>query len=154
MRSGIFVATGLLIGALASNVALATEQKEEMANKQASIVAGELGTIATYLQTHPEMVLDFTHVSGEYCLNTWKANGSHMTHFAVDPSATSEDVIDFVKADELIGAGVDVEGLPRLPGKLGAMEPGHWYFLPANEFEPHHGTAFPMALLVRASNIE
>ncbi len=43
MRSGIFVATGLLIGALASNAALATEQKEEMANKQASIVAGELG---------------------------------------------------------------------------------------------------------------
>ena len=74
MRPGIFVATGLLIGALASNAALATEQKEEMANKQASIVAGELGTIAAYLQTRPEMVLDFTHVSGEYCLNTWKDN--------------------------------------------------------------------------------
>ena len=154
MRSGIFVGTGLLIGALASNVALATEQKEEMANKQASIVAGELGTIATYLQTHPEMVLDFTHVSGEYCLNTWKANGSHMTHFAVDPSATSEDVIDFVKADELTQSGVNVEGLPRLPGELGAMKAGQWYFLPANEFEPHHGTAFPIALMVRASNIE
>ena len=100
------------------------------------------------------MVLDFTHVSGEYCLNTWKAGGAHMTHYAVDPSGTREDVIDFVKADALIAGGIDVASLPRFPGGLGAMEPDQWYYLPANELEPHHGGKFPVPLLIRASDIQ
>ena len=154
MRSSIFLATGFLIGALASNVTLAADEKEEMAHEQASKVAGELGTIAGYLQSHPEMALDFTQVSGEYCLNTWKAGGAHMSHFAVDPSKTQEDVIEFVKASSLTDAGVDVMGLPRMPGKLGAMDPGKWYYLPADEFEPHHGGKFGVPLLIRASNLE
>ena len=154
MRSSIFLATGFLIGALASNVTLAADEKEEMAHEQASKVAGELGTIAGYLQSHPEMALDFTQVSGEYCLNTWKAGGAHMSHFAVDPSKTQEDVIEFVKASSLTDAGIDVMGLPRMPGKLGAMETGKWYYLPAGEFEPHHGGKFGVPLLIRASNLE
>ena len=154
MRSSIFLATGFLIGALASNVTLAADEKEEMAHEQASKVAGELGTIAGYLQSHPEMALDFTQVSGEYCLNTWKAGGAHMSHFAVDPSKTQEDVIEFVKASSLTDAGIDVMGLPRMPGKLGAMETGKWYYLPADEFEPHHGGNFGVPLLIRASNLE
>jgi hypothetical protein len=154
MRSSIFLATGFLIGALASNVTLAADEKEEMAHEQASKVAGELGTIAGYLQSHPEMALDFTQVSGEYCLNTWKAGGAHMSHFAVDPSKTQEDVIEFVKASSLTDAGIDVTGLPRMPGKLGAMETGKWYYLPADEFEPHHGGKFGVPLLIRASNLE
>ena len=154
MRSGIFVAISFLVGALASNVALAVEQKEDMAHEQASKVAGELGTIAGYLQRHPEMALDFTQVSGEYCLNTWKAGGAHMSHFAVDPSKTQEDVIEFVKAGSLTDAGIDVTGLPRMPGKLGAMATGKWYYLPAGEFEPHHGGEFKVPLLIRASNLE
>ncbi len=154
MRSGIFVATSFLVGSLASNVALAAEQKEDMAHEQASKVAGELGTIAGYLQSHPEMALDFTQVSGEYCLNTWKAGGAHMSHFAVDPSKNQEDVIEFVKAGSLTDAGIDVTGLPRMSGKLGAMETGKWYYLPAGEFEPHHGGKFDVPLLIRASNLE
>ena len=154
MRSGIFVATGILVGVLASNVAFGAEQKADMVHEQASKVAGELGTIAGYLQRHPEMALDFTQVSGEYCLNTWKAGGEHMSHFAVDPSKSQEDVIEFVKAGSLTDAGVDVTGLPRMPGKLGAMETGKWYYLPAGEIEPHHGGKFKAPLLIRASNLE
>ena len=154
MRSGIFVATGILVGVLASNVAFGAEQKADMVHEQASKVAGELGTIAGYLQRHPEMALDFTQVSGEYCLNTWKAGGAHMSHYAVDPSKTREDVIDFVKANSMTDAGVDVTNLPRMPSKLGAMEPGKWYYLPAAEFEPHHGAIMGVPLLIRASNLE
>jgi hypothetical protein len=154
MRPGIFVATGILVGALAWNVAFATEQKEDMAHEQASKVAGALGTIAGYLQSHPEMALDFTQVSGEYCLNTWKAGGAHMSHFAVDPSKTQEDVIEFVKSSSLTDAGIDVTGLPRMSGQLATMEPGKWYYLPAGEFEPHHGGKFKVPLLIRASNLE
>lgn len=145
---------GMLLGLGLSQSAVAGEVDKEKANKQAAIVAGELGTIASYLQSHPEMALDFTKVSGEYCLNTWKAGGAHMSHFAVDPTKTQEDVIEFVKAASLTEAGVDVASLPRMPSKLGAMEPGKWYYLPAGEFEPHHGGAMPVPLLIRASNIE
>ncbi len=124
------------------------------ANEQASKVAGGLGTIAGFLQSHPQMMLDFTNVSGEYCLNTWKAGGAHMSHYAVDPSKTQEDVIEFVKAGSFSDAGVDVTGRPRMPGKLGAMEPGKWYHLHTGEFEPHHGGKFGVPLLIRASNLE
>jgi len=112
------------------------------------------GTIDAYLQSHPEMVIDFTETSGEHCINTWKVGGGHMTHYATDPSKTAEDVIDFVPADSMIAAGVNVDDLPRMPGKLGAMEPNQWYYLPAGSYEPHHGGKMPMSLMIRATNIE
>ena len=143
----IAVASTVIAVAFLSPTAAHETQKEPAA-------AAGLAAIGDYFESHPEMMLDFTAVSGEYCINTWKAGGSHMSHYAVDPASTQEDVIDFVKADSMIKAGVEVDKLPRLPGKLGAMEPGTWYYLPAGEFEPHHGKKLPMALLVRASNIE
>jgi len=142
------------VSTLVVGLALAQSAMAQDTNQQAAKVAGELGTIAGYLQSHPEMALDFTHVSGEYCLNTWKAGGAHMSHYAVDPSNTQEDVIEFVKASSMTDAGVDVTNLPRMPGKLGAMEPGKWYYLPAAEFEPHHGANMGVPLLIRASNLE
>jgi hypothetical protein len=146
----------LLVGVstLIFGLALPQSAMAQDANQQASKVAGELGTIASYLQSHPEMALDFTNVSGEYCLNTWKAGGAHMSHYAVDPSKTQEDIIEFVKASSMTDAGIDVTGLPRMPGKLGAMEAGKWYYLPADEFEPHHGAKMGVPLLIRASNLE
>ena len=127
---------------------------DEDVHAQAAVVAAELGTIARHLQTHPEMALDFSEVSGEHCLNTWKAGGAQMVHFAIDPSATQEDVVEFVKADSLTSVGVDLASLPRMPAKLGAMEPGKWYYLPAGEPEPHHGTTFSFPLLIRASDLQ
>ena len=142
------------VSALIFGLTVAQSTMAQDANQQASKVAGELRTIASYFQNHPEMALDFTQVSGEYCLNTWKAGGAHMSHYAVDPSKTREDVIDFVKANSMTDAGVDVTNLPRMPSKLGAMEPGKWYYLPAAEFEPHHGAIMGVPLLIRASNLE
>ena len=111
--------------------------------------------IGNYIETHPEMIIDLADVSGEYCVNTWKVNGGHMTHYAIDPSKTTEDVIDFVKAQSFIDAGIDVTMLPRLPNKLGVMENGQWYFLPKGGAEPHHGSkAFPIAMMVRATDIQ
>ena len=147
----------LAFGLVLTQSAMAHEAAKgaaQEAKEQASKVAGGLGAIAGYLQSHPQMMLDFTQVSGEYCLNTWKAGGAQMTHYAVDPSKTREDVVEFVKAGSFSDAGVDVSGLPRMPGELGAMEPGKWYLLPAGEVEPHHGGKFGIPLLIRASNLE
>ena len=111
--------------------------------------------IGNYIDTHPEMIIDLADVSGEYCVNTWKVKGGHMTHYAIDPSKTTEDVIDFVKAQSFMDAGIDVTLLPRLPAKLGVMENGQWYYLPKGGAEPHHGwKAAPLALIVRANNIQ
>lgn len=117
-------------------------------------VAKAHAAIGAYLETHPEMVIDFSDVSGEYCVNTWKVKGGHMAHYAIDPSKTTEDVIDFVKAQSLIDAGIDVTKLPRLPSELGAKKNGQWYYLPKGGFDPHHGKKQKRALMVRATNIQ
>jgi hypothetical protein len=124
------------------------------ADSQAGIVAGELSTIANQLSLRPDLAIDFTKVSGEYCFNAGLGAGGHMTHYATDPTRTQEDVIDFVNAEPLVKAGVDVANLPRFPGGLNSMTSGQWYFLPAGELEPHHGTKFPFPLLIRATNIK
>lgn len=114
---------------------------------------GEIDAISALVQSHPEMVIDFSKKSGEYCMNTWKVGGGHMTHYAIDRSKTVEDVIDFVKVKSLKGS-VDVNSLPRSPTKLGAKKPNQWYYQPAGLYDPHHGKAMPIDLLVRASNVE
>ncbi len=136
---------GFALALLASATTVAAERSER--------VQAEIDTISQYLDGHPEMAIDLREVSGEFCFNTWMVGGGHMTHYAVDPSSTREDMIDFVRVDSLEGS-VDVDKLPRFPGKLGAMEPNKWYYLPAWHYEPHHGTRFPFALLLRATNIQ
>lgn len=142
------------VGLLAISLTAASLAAEQDVHAQAAVVAAELGTIAKHLQMYPQMALDFTEVSGEHCLNTWKAGGAQMVHFAIDPSATQEDVVEFVKAESFTSIGIDVTGLLRMPAKLGAMEPGKWYYLPADEPEPHHGATFPFPLLLRASDLQ
>ncbi len=140
------IASMMIIGALAVG-------QWASAGEPTGKVKGEIDTIAGYLKSHPEMVIDFSKTSGEYCMNTWEVGGGHMTHYAIDPSKTVEDYIDFVKVDSLKGC-VDVNSLPRAPTKLGAKEPNKWYYQPAGQHDPHHGGTLPMDLLVRASNVE
>jgi hypothetical protein len=126
----------------------------EGAKDQAAIVKAELDTIANLLSLRPEMALDLSEVSGAYCFNAGLGEGGHMTHYAIDPAKNQEDVIDFVNALSLVKAGVTVQKLPRFDGKLGSMTPNQWYYLPAGEFEPHHGMKFPFPLMIRATNIK
>ena len=115
--------------------------------------ARAIDTIAALVKSHPEMVIDFSKKSGEYCMNTWKVGGGHMTHYAIDPSKSVEDAIDFVKVESFKGS-IDVNSLPLAPTKLGAKEPNKWYYQPAGRYDPHHGKALPIDLVVRASNVE
>lgn len=121
---------------------------------QARVVAAELSAIAHHLSLRPKTAIDLSSVSGEYCFNLGLGQGAQMTHFAIDPSNTQEDVIDFVNAAPLIKNGIKLESLPPFPGKLGAMKPNQWYFLPAGKLEPHHGIKFPFPIMMKASNIK
>lgn len=120
---------------------------------QAKVVAAEISVIAKHLSMRPKTAIDLTSVSGEYCFNLGLGQGAQMTHFAIDPANTKEDVIDFVNASSLIKAGMKVDLLPAFPGKLGAMKPNQWYFLPAGKMEPHHGIKFPFPIMMKASNL-
>ena len=121
---------------------------------QGAKFAGGVAAVANQSALRPKTILDFTAVSGETCFNYGLDKGANMTHFATDPTRTQEDVIDFVNAKPLIAAEVDVDKLPKHPGKLGSMKPGQWYFLPAGQFEPHHGKKFSIPLMIRASDLQ
>ncbi len=150
MKSSRF-ALHVLIAGLTAFLAFANTATAGSADK----VAKAQAAIGAYLETHPKMVIDFSDVSGEYCVNTWKVGGGHMTHYAIDPSETTEDVIDFIKAESFMSSGIDMTALPTLPSTLGAMEGGQWYYLPKGAIEPHHGSqSFPIPLIVRATNIQ
>ena len=157
MRAFLFGMALLMIG-LPNAAAAGTETDKakaamkQAAMKQGAIVGAEISAIANQLSLHPATAKDFSKVSGEYCFfGGWDG---HHTHYAIDPTKTGEDVVDFVDARPLIKAGLNVNDLLMLPGPLGSMTSKQWYFLPAGEFEPHHGKKAPFALLVRAINIK
>lgn len=124
------------------------------AKSQGEIVAAEIAAFANQLSVRPETAIDLSKVSGAYCFNAGIGKGGNMTHFAIDPENTKEDVIDFVNAASLVKSGINIQDLPQFPGKLGMMEPNQWYYLAAGENEPHHGRKFPFPLMIRATNLE
>jgi hypothetical protein len=140
------------LAALLSVACVATAAAGEKRD-QATVVSSALAAIAGQISDRPAVILDFTEVSGAYCFNVDFGKGGHMTHYAVDPAGTQEDVIDFVNAGTLAEAGLSLERVPQFPGKLGAMEPNRWYYLPAGQFDPHHGQKFPFPVLMRASKV-
>ena len=94
----------------------------------------EILFIARLLRARPEMAIDRTRESGEYCL---KSSQGTMTHYANDPAATREDIVYEFAAAPLVRAGLDPRAFPSLPA-LGKMEPGQWYYLPEGQVDPHH----------------
>ncbi len=145
MRKLLIALAVIIIGLPTSGVAHTDAEK--------ATIAGQLSAISKHFQTRPKTAIDFSKVSGEYCYNAGLGKSGLMTHFAIDPAGTSEDVIGFVNAKPLLAAGINVDSLPRFPGKLDTMTPNQWYFLPAKEFEPHHGKKFPFPLMIKASNL-
>ena len=109
----------------------------------------EILAIARLLRAKPEMALDRTKASGEYCL---KSGLGTMTHYASDPGSTREDIVYEFDAAALTKAGLDPGKLPALPA-LGGMEPGQWYFLPEGQVDPHHKHPMPGPTLLIAVDV-
>jgi hypothetical protein len=111
---------------------------------------GEILAIARILRANPEMVIDRTAASGEYC---FKSGLGTMVHFATQPQRTSEGVLYEFDASGLIAAGLDPARMKRLP-ELGRMTPGLWYFLPKGQLDPHHAHAMPGPTIAIAVNVK
>jgi hypothetical protein len=110
----------------------------------------EILAIARILRAKPELALDRTAASGEYCFNSGLGT---MVHFATQPERTPEDVIYEFDASGLITAGLDPARLQALP-ELGRMTAGVWYFLPQGQQDPHHAHAMPRPTIAIAVNVK
>jgi len=108
---------------------------------------GEILAISRILRANPEVAIDHTADSGEYCF----MNGPGiMVHFATQPGRTPEGVVYEFDASGLIGAGLDPARMNHLPA-LGRMIPGVWYFLPKGQQDPHHGHAMAGPMIAIAA---
>ncbi|HEY5992287.1 MAG TPA: hypothetical protein VIU10_06895 [Candidatus Udaeobacter sp.] len=110
----------------------------------------EILAIARILRAKPEIAIDQTAASGEYCFNSGLGT---MVHFATQPERTPEDVVYEFDASGLIAAGLDPSRLQQLPER-GQMTPGVWYFLPKGQQDPHHAHAMPNPTIAIAVNIK
>lgn len=110
----------------------------------------EILTIARILRTKPQIAIDQTAASGEYCFNTGLGT---MVHFATQPDRTPEDVVYEFDASGLIAAGLDPSRLQQLPER-GRMTPGTWYFLPKGQRDPHHSHPMSAPTIAIAVNIK
>ena len=111
---------------------------------------GEILAIARILRANPEMAIDRTAASGEYC---FKSGVDTMVHFAAHPERTSEGVLYEFDASGLIAAGLDPARMKQLPA-LGRMTPGVWYFLPKGQLDPHHAHALPSPTIAIAVQVK
>jgi hypothetical protein len=111
---------------------------------------GEILAIARILRANPEVAIDRTAASGEYC---FKSGPGTMVHFAAQPERTLEDIVYELDASGLIAAGLDPARMKQLP-ELGGMTPGVWYFLPKGQLDPHHAHAMPAPTIAIAVNVK
>src|SRR6266487_2232337 len=136
--------TFLLAGRLlAGDKPAAEDELTKIKREYADVLAlqgtskGEILAIARILRANPDVAIDRTAASGEYCFNSGSGT---MVHFATQPERTQEDVVYEFDASGLIAAGLDPARMQQLPER-GRMAPGMWYFLPKGQQDPHHGHA-------------
>jgi hypothetical protein len=112
----------------------------------------ELKAIARVLSPEVRgLTIDLSAKTGEFCLRD-PEGGRFMVHFSEHPERTREDIIYFVAADSLAGAGLDPEKLPPLPA-LGQMTPRTWYYYDGKGVEPHHQGRLGQPYLVLALDV-
>ena len=149
----MFLLTGRL---LAGDKPVAEDELTTLKREYADVFAlqgtskGEILAIARILRANPEVAIDRTAASGEYCFNSGLGT---MVHFAAQPEHTAEGVLYEFDASGLIAAGLDPARMKQLPA-LGRMTPGVWYFLPKGQQDPHHAHAMPSPTIAIAVNVK
>src|SRR5438128_1023717 len=153
LAAHMFLLTGRL---LADDQPAAEDEFTKLKHEYADVLSlqgtskGEILAIARILRANPEVAIDRTAASGEYCFNSGQGT---MVHFATQPGGTPEDVVHEFDASGLIAAGLDPARMQQLPER-GRMTPGVWYFLPKGQQDPHHGHAMASATIAIAVNIK
>jgi len=153
LAAHMYILTGRL---LAGDQPVTGDELTTLKREYADVLAlqgtskGEILAIARILRANPEVAIDRTAASGEYC---FKSGLGTMVHFAAQPERTSEDIVYELDASGLIAAGLDPARMKQLP-ELGRMVPGVWYFLPKGQLDPHHAHAMPAPTIAIAVNVK
>jgi hypothetical protein len=153
LAAHMFLLTGRL---LAGDQPAAEDELTKLKREYADVLAlqgtskGEILAIARILRANPEVAIDRTAASGEYCFNSGLGT---MVHFATQPERTSEDVVYEFDASGLVAAGLDPSRMQQLPER-GRMTPGVWYFLPKGQQDPHHGHAMASPTIAIGINVK
>src|SRR5438128_1397991 len=158
MRRVIFILLMSLVTArlLAGEQPVAEDELTTLKREYADVLVlqgtskDEILAIARILRAKPEIAIDQTAASGEYCFNSGLGT---MVHFATQPERTPEDVVYEFDASGLIAAGLDTSRMQQLPER-GQMTPGLWYFLPKGQQDPHHGHAMANPTIAIAINVK
>ena len=161
MRRIVFVLLAVQLSLLtnrttADNQAAGEDELMKLKREYADVLAlqgtskGEILAIARILRAKPEVAVDQTTASGEYCFNS--GHGT-MVHFATQPERTPEDVVYEFDASGLMAAGLDPARMQQLPER-GRMNPGVWYFLPKGQQDPHHAHAMANPTIAIAVNVK
>ena len=143
-------------GVLAGDTPQSDDGLNKLKREYADVLAlegtakAELLAIARILRANPNIAVDQTSASGEYCFNSGQGT---MIHFATHPEQTPEDVVYEFDASGLIAAGLDSSRLQELPER-GKMTPGVWYFLPKGQQDPHHAHALAKPTVAIAVNVK
>src|SRR4030095_4984974 len=102
----------------ADNQAAGEDELTKLKREYADVLAlqgtskGEILAIARILRAKPEVAVDQTTASGEYC---FKSGHGTMVHFATQPERTPEDVVYEFDASALMAAGLDPARMQPLP---------------------------------------
>ena len=161
MRCIVFVLLAAQLSLLtdrlpADNQAAGEDELTKLKREYADVLAlegtskGEILAIARILRGKPDVAVDQTTASGEYCFNS---GAGTMVHFATQPERTPEDVVYEFDASRLMAAGLDPARMQQLPER-GRMNPGVWYFLPKGQQDPHHAHAMPNPTIAIAVNVK
>jgi hypothetical protein len=106
----ILLLTGCSRSRAAEDQAISGDELTTLKREYADVLAlqgtskGEILAIARILRANPEMAIDRTAASGEYC---FKSDLGVMVHFATQPERTSEDIVYELDGSGLIAAGLD-----------------------------------------------
>jgi len=160
MRHIVFIlVTGhmcFLTSVLADDKSAAETELSKLKREYADVLAlegtakGEILAIAKILRANPEIAVDQTAASSEYCFNSGLGT---MVHFTTQPESTPEDIVYEFDVSGLIAAGLDPARLQPLPER-GRMTPGVWYFLPKGQQDPHHAHAMANPTIAIAVNVK
>src|SRR5216110_112078 len=140
---------------LAGNQPAAEDELTKIKREYGDVLAlqgtskGEILAIARILRAKPDIAIDQTAASGEYCFNSGLGT---MVHFATQLERTAEYVVYEFDASGLIASGLDPTRLQQLPER-GRMTPGVWYFLPKGQQDPHHAHAMSAPTIAIAINV-
>jgi hypothetical protein len=141
---------------LAADKSVTSDELTALKREYADVLAlrgtakGEILAFARILRSNPDMVVDQTAASREYC---FKSGLGTMVHFAAEPDRTPEGVVYEFDASGLIAAGLDPTRLKQLP-ELAPNDLRVWYFLPKGKRDPHHAHALAAPTIAIAVTVK